>query len=100
VIVEEDEQWESVKKYATLKIFPYQNKEWILGLPFLNDFYQVYDMKRNQIGLVPSKYTNNNPELLLQIPPESKDETPRFWIIVMSCFGVFLITFLLRNSVI
>lgn len=30
--------------------------ETVLGTPFLNDYYQVYDMQRNQIGLVPSIY--------------------------------------------
>jgi Eukaryotic aspartyl protease len=26
---------------------------WTLGIAFLQGFYQVYDMKRNQVGLVP-----------------------------------------------
>ena len=42
---------------------------WILGTPFLNDFYQVYDLKRNQVGLAPSKYTQN-----MQVP-KNVDET-------------------------
>ena len=33
--------------------------KWILGTPFMNLFYSVYDMKRNQVGLVPSIYVNN-----------------------------------------
>jgi hypothetical protein len=36
-----------------------ENDKWILGTPFLNLFYQVYDMRRNQVGLVPSIYLNN-----------------------------------------
>jgi len=36
-----------------------ENDKWILGTPFLNLFYQVYDMRRNQVGLVPSIYANN-----------------------------------------
>ena len=36
-----------------------EHEKWILGTPFLNLFYQVYDMDRNQVGLVPSIYVNN-----------------------------------------
>ena len=31
----------------------------MLGAPFLNDYYQVYDLTRNQIGLVPSIYATS-----------------------------------------
>jgi hypothetical protein len=30
----------------------------VIGTPFLDDYYQVYDQERSQIGLVPSIFTN------------------------------------------
>ena len=36
-----------------------ESAHWILGSPFLNQYYQVYDMQRNQQGLVASIYENN-----------------------------------------
>ena len=63
VVYEEDEISEEISFFCTLRIFPTLKKQWILGTPFLADFYQVYDLRRNQIGLVPSAYVNNDPEL-------------------------------------
>lgn len=42
--------------FCTSTLVGTQEPEWILGSPFLNDYYQIYDMKRNQVGLVPSIY--------------------------------------------
>ena len=42
--------------YCTSTLVGEDEGFWILGGAFLNDFYQIYDMKRNQVGLVPSKY--------------------------------------------
>lgn len=37
---------------------------WIMGTPFLNYFYQIYDLRNLQVGLVPNIYVNNqtNPQ--------------------------------------
>lgn len=64
IIYDDDEMSEDTSFYCTLKIFPSSQERWILGAPFLSDFYQVYDLQRNQVGLVPSKYINSNPEKL------------------------------------
>ena len=44
--------------------------KFILGMTFLNTFYQVYDMERNQIALVPNIYHNdlNEPVVLVRTP--------------------------------
>ena len=39
--------------------FDDNNAHWILGTPFLNYFYQVYDLERNQAGLAVSAYVTN-----------------------------------------
>ena len=46
----------------------------MLGSPFLNDYYQVYDMTRNQIGLVPSSYVNPGPNNIAVPNAENVDE--------------------------
>lgn len=45
---------------CTFNMYGTNKKEWVLGSPFLNDFYQVYDLDRNQVGLVPSAYVNTD----------------------------------------
>lgn len=55
-------------------IYGQTEKRWVLGSPFLNDYYQVYDMTRNQIGLVPSAYTNPNPSQATVPNAENIDE--------------------------
>ena len=47
---------------CTFNMYGTNKKEWILGAPFLNDFYQVYDLDRNQMGLVPNIYVNDGGE--------------------------------------
>ena len=46
MVVDEDEFSEGGETiyFATLRIFPTLSKQWILGLPFLSDFYQVYEV--------------------------------------------------------
>merc|ERR1711862_958734 len=51
-----------------------KEKRWVLGSPFLNDYYQVYDMTRNQIGLVPSTYTNPSPNAINLPNADNVDE--------------------------
>ena len=45
----------------------------VIGTPFLDDYYQVYDMTRNQIGLVPSDFVNpeNNDGLFTSSAPRN-----------------------------
>ena len=47
VVYDENEISEEFMYFCTLKIFPTLKKQWILGTPFLADFYQVYDLRRN-----------------------------------------------------
>ena len=43
-----------------LKMRDYSNgNKFILGMNFLNTFYQVYDMDRNQMALVPHIYEDH-----------------------------------------
>lgn len=42
-----------------LNIMNLGTDRWILGSPFLNQYYQVYDMARNQMGMVPNIHVNN-----------------------------------------
>lgn len=51
----------SDKDICVFGIYGQMEKRWVLGSPFLNDYYQVYDMTRNQIGLVPTVYVNPSP---------------------------------------
>jgi hypothetical protein len=46
----------------------------VLGSPFLNDYYQVYDIQRNQIGLVPSIYANPSPQNMTVPQADNVDE--------------------------
>ena len=57
------------KDYCIFNMLGTNKPIWILGTPFLNDFYEVYDLKRNQVGLAPSKYTQD-----MQVP-KNVDET-------------------------
>ena len=36
---------------CSINLFASKEKRWILGSPFLNSHFQVYDMHRNQVGL-------------------------------------------------
>ena len=61
----------------------------MLGSPFLNDFYQVYDLDRNQIGLVPSNYSNPNTDSITVAQADNVDEKfTRIFIIsfIVLCF--------------
>ena len=43
----------------------------LLGMRFLDSFYQVYDLSRNQMAMVPSIYRSddlNQPEVLVRNP--------------------------------
>lgn len=59
---------------CTFAIYGQKEKRWVLGSPFLNDYYQVYDMTRNQIGLVPSAYTNPSPSAVNLPNADNVDE--------------------------
>lgn len=59
---------------CTFAIYGQKEKRWVLGSPFLNDYYQVYDMTRNQIGLVPSTYTNPSPSAINLPNADNVDE--------------------------
>lgn len=61
---------------CTFGIYGQKDKRWVLGSPFLNDYYQVYDMTRNQIGLVPSAYTNPSPNAITVPNADNVDELP------------------------
>ena len=61
---------------CTFGIYGQKDKRWVLGSPFLNDYYQVYDMTRNQIGLVPSVYTNPSPNAITLPNADNVDELP------------------------
>jgi hypothetical protein len=102
MVVEEDEFSELGDKrvFATFRIFPTDEKKWILGLPFLSDFYQVYETARNQVGLVPSKYVNVNADKILQSQAESLDEKYRMLICLYAPLIVFIIIALVRNTLI
>lgn len=39
VLIDEDEKSEDISFYCTLKVFPHMAEQWILGAPFLNDYY-------------------------------------------------------------
>ena len=49
-------------------IFASNKHETVLGSPFLNDYYQVYDMNRHQVGLVPSAFANNPTHQNIPVP--------------------------------
>jgi len=73
----------------------------VIGSPFLSDFYQVYDMTRNQMGLVPSLFTNpyNDDGLYTSSKTENtriKKERP---ILTWISFAVFFIVFFIRNVI-
>ena len=84
--------------YATFRIFATPHKEWVLGGAFLNDYYQVYSVDRNQVGLVPSTLSNGEPDLLALNPPWSKDDTMANIMELASCLGVVVLTVLIRNT--
>jgi hypothetical protein len=91
-----DEFSEDTSYYCTLRVYPISRKQWILGATFLNDFYQVYDLQRNQIGLVASKFVNSNPEQLGHIPPENVDDKLRYYICLYAPLGTIILLQLLR----
>eukprot|EP00347_Sterkiella_histriomuscorum_P004811 403359005 len=61
-----------------------KNDFWILGVGFLTNYYQVYDMKRNQIGLVVNKYKTDS----LKVQDLGDKKTP---ILVITILGSMLI---------
>ena len=104
-LYEEDELSDQTEKgdkkvFATFRIFPTAEKKWILGLPFLADFYQVYDIARNQVGLVPSRYVNVNADTILQGQAESLDEKYRMLICLYIPLIAFIIVAFVRNTLI
>ena len=54
-------------------------------------------MQRNQVGLVPSIYVNNDPKLLGNTPQENVDEELTTIVILSVTIGVLLIVAILRN---
>ena len=67
-----------------------ENDKWLLGTPFLNLFYQVYDMKRNQVGLVPSIYVNNQHTRDLDPVIDTDNGTSKNIIIICGLLSLFL----------
>ena len=61
---------------ATFLIFPQRDSGQnaiILGAPFLDDYYQIYNLEKNTVGLVPS--ANTNPETTNGYYSSSKPES-------------------------
>ena len=74
---------------CSFSIYGQKDARWVLGSPFLNDFYQVYDLDRNQIGLVPSNYSNPNTDSITVAQADNVDEKfTRIFIIsfIVLCF--------------
>ncbi len=85
-----------------LNIWAGDNNAIIIGAPFLNDFYQVYDLQRNQVGLVPSIFVNapNDEGIFASSPPESVDMKKTKPIILWLLVGGWMIAASLRNLVV
>ena len=60
------------------------DNRWVMGVPFLNNFYQVYDMKRSQVGFVPSIYVNNQKEQTMKPITNTDNESRKIIIIISS----------------
>ena len=45
--------------FCVIQLIGDPEERWILGTPWLNNFYQVYSIDKNQIGLVPSIYAGD-----------------------------------------
>jgi len=89
--------------YATFLIFPQKDHgqdSVVLGAPFLNDFYQVYNLEKNTIGLVPS--VNTNPEtadnFYYSSKPENVEEFDRILVIII-CVVALILGAIFRNGV-
>ena len=54
-------------------IYAYKEDRIVLGSPFLNSYYQIYDMSRNQMALVPSIYMNNADSMSIKVPTYTED---------------------------
>ncbi len=67
----------------------------MLGSPFLNDYYQVYDMTRNQIGLVRSIYMTNDQTTEIDSPVNVDIKWTKFIVIMFSSL-TFTSSFLIR----
>ena len=87
-------QW---TKSCTINLYGTNDDKWVLGAPFLSDWYQVYDLKRSQMGLVPSIYVNNETTPLKQIPPESLDEMFTKLMVTILLSSALIIVSLTRN---
>ena len=79
---------------ATFLIFPQKEAGQdaiILGAPFLDDYYQVYSLDRNVVGLVPSIDVNpeNGEGYYTSSKPENVHEDDRLIIIIISCLALF-----------
>lgn len=85
---------------ATFLIFPQRESGQdaiILGAPFLDDYYQVYHLEKNMVGLVPSVYTNDDGFYASSLP-ENVREYDREIIIALSIIGL-LFAPIFRNGV-
>lgn len=69
----------------------------IFGTPFLNYYYQVYDLRRNQIGLVPSIYSNpTDDQLTVEIAKKVNEELVKTLVILALIIGICF-TFVFRK---
>ena len=85
---------------CSLNIYPgAPNTGAVIGTPFLNDYYQVYDQERNQMGLVPSVFTNpyNDEGLFTSSKTENTREKKERVVLIWLSFGSFFIAFFVRN---
>jgi hypothetical protein len=98
VLFDEHQKSYKLQYYATFRIFPTLKKQWILGSPFLADYYQVYSLDRNQVGLVPSVHANADPEVLAVVAPWSRDDASSQALELASCLGAIVLTILIRNT--
>lgn len=97
ILFDENQFSYKLSYYSTFRIFPTHKKQLILGAAFLNDFYQVYTLDRNQVGLVPSTYVNFG-EGVLSSPPWSRDELSSQIMELASCFAAVILTLAIRNT--
>lgn len=85
---------------ATFLIFPQKESgqdQIILGAPFLDDYYQVYNLEKAKVGLVPSVEINDEGNYASS-KPENVHDSDRTIIIAISIIGlVFAAIF--RNGV-
>lgn len=88
-----------MNEYLTLRVYPNWKNSMVFGTPFLNDYYQVYDNERNQMGLVPSALVNEEDATLIN-PPYSTDEEFSKDIRLYCSLGFIIVTLILRNCII